>query len=440
MPRFSLLSDWLVWLESLHPKAIDLGLSRVYRVAARLGILLPFQACSHDYSGPVAIPGCQVVTVAGTNGKGSCVKTLEECLLSRGHSVGTYTSPHLHHYCERIHINGSPVAESLVCEAFSAIDDARGDISLTYFEFGTLAALWLFTQDKLPFILLEVGLGGRLDAVNIVDADIAVVTSIAVDHEDWLGSDRDVIAVEKLGITRKNCPVVIAEDDMTRSMQAFMDEHSCVYSIGHEFYASRSESVDNTRSQLKWMSFCDQRPVSSLTLPLPELPLPSVAAALQVLDLLNCLPSEHELVPIFESLTLVGRYQQCFIAGNHIIFDVAHNAAAARGLADRLTLDTQHEGRVLAVFAMMADKDLPAIIGELKDIVDVWYVGELEVSRAAPSSDVAAALIKQEQSLESADCLVDAFDIAAIHAAEHDRIVVFGSFFTVAAIQNYLEM
>jgi len=222
MPRFSLLSDWLAWLETLHPQAIDLGLSRIHQVANKLNLLRAPSFISHEHSAALAVEAGRVFTVAGTNGKGSCVATIEQTLIAQHYKVGSYTSPHLHHYCERIRIDGKPADDSLVCDAFAAIDEARGNISLTYFEFGTLAALWIFVQQQIPYVVLEVGLGGRLDAVNIVDADIAIVTSIAVDHEEWLGSDREVIAVEKLGVTRKDRPTVIAEQDLTKSLLDFI--------------------------------------------------------------------------------------------------------------------------------------------------------------------------------------------------------------------------
>ena len=236
MARFTQLQDWLSWLEQLHPKAIDLGLQRVYSVASNLNLLKPSTSISHEFSGAFNsddINACPtVVTIAGTNGKGSCVSVLEQALVNQKSSskacVGSYTSPHLHHFCERIRIDQQPVSEALVCDAFADIDRARGDISLTYFEFGTLAALWIFARKNIPYILLEVGLGGKLDAVNIVDADIAVVTSIDIDHEDWLGSDRNIISQEKLGVARTGRPLIIAEANMTPALKLAAEKAECL--------------------------------------------------------------------------------------------------------------------------------------------------------------------------------------------------------------------
>ncbi|ODS23980.1 hypothetical protein AB835_06100 [Candidatus Endobugula sertula] len=431
MARFSILSDWLTWLESSHSTAIDLGLDRVYEVACRLQLLQPKTPISLDYSGALSINNTQVITVAGTNGKGSCVATLEQYLMAQYCSVGTYTSPHFHHYCERIQIDGKPVSEKEVCAAFAAVDDACGEISLTYFEFGTLAALWIFVQHQLPFVVLEVGLGGRLDAVNIVDADIAIVTAIAVDHEEWLGNDREQIAIEKLGISRVSKPVVIAETELTQSLQSFCQSHHPVYCIKREFMV-------NLESSSTWF-WCPEKGKLAFELPVPILPLTSVAAALQALYISQRLPDEALIKLILRKLQLTGRYEQYQYQQRQLIFDVAHNPAAAKLLAQRLQQSQSVKGnKTVAVFAVMADKDFGLMLDYLTESIDRWYLGGLDMERAATVDRVSEWLIERQQPVTRLNTLDSAFDMALSETLEHDRIVIFGSFFTVAAIQQYL--
>jgi dihydrofolate synthase/folylpolyglutamate synthase len=441
MPRFSLLSDWLAWLETLHPQAIDLGLSRIYQVANNLNLLHSSTNISHDYSGALAIDGGQLFTVAGTNGKGSCVATIEQVLLAQNCKVGSYTSPHLHHYCERIRVDGKPVEESVVCDAFAAIDHARGDISLTYFEFGTLAALWVFVQQQIPYVILEVGLGGRLDAVNIVDTDIAIVTSIAVDHEEWLGNDREIIALEKLGVARHHRPTIIAEQHLTQSLSDFIQaqeaENNTVSVINQHFLAVPLD--DNL-----WQWQLNTTDETVITLPLPTLPLDSVVAGLQALHVSKLLPESAEprsilLNKTLTALSLTGRYQACAYRNRHIIFDVAHNPAAAKVLSDRLQLDQLLPyGKTLAVFAVMDDKDIPSIVDLFPSQIDEWFMGTLAMNeRAAAVSTLSNILQEANQCTQAFDTIEQAFDEAISQSSEHDRIVVFGSFFTVAAIQSH---
>lgn len=468
MSRFTTLSEWLDWLEQLHPVDIDLGLERVYTVASRLGLLQPtgksLQVVAKDtsrsgantvtqtankqtvnkeskdpsqyrsgrlhYASYKAYPHPTVVTVAGTNGKGSCIQTLEQALLldsgiTSGPKVGAYTSPHLHHYCERIRIDGEPVAEHLVCDAFSAIDKARADSSLTYFEFGTLAALWIFAHAKVPFVLLEVGLGGRLDAVNIVDADIAVITSIAIDHEAWLGNDRNTISQEKLGVSRPATPLIIAEQALTSALEAAC-QYANTHCIDRDFSASRL-------ADQQWLFTIGGQ---QWQLPLPHLPLNSVAAALAVLVQLERLPAKHDLTRLITDLSLAGRYQRIDINGIEVIFDVAHNPAAASALAERLQLQPTM-GNTFALMAVMADKDISHIIEPMVAIVDQWFLGDLSIPRAAESDRVKAMLLEAgvaTDAISLGENINEAFQAALAEAQSHDRIVVFGSFYTVAAV------
>ncbi len=428
MPRFEQLDDWLVWQASLHPNAIDLGLSRVYAVAVRLGLLgAPAVSVRRDgdvFSGPLSAGGVQVISVAGTNGKGSCVAVLEQCLLSQGLSVGSYTTPHLHHYCERIRIDGRPVAEAALCDAFAVIDSAREDISLTAFEFGTLAALWLFVQAQLPYVLLEVGLGGRLDAVNLVDADVAIITSIDLDHQAWLGDDRDTIAKEKLGIARADKPLVLAETDLTASLQAALECYP-VKLFGRDYHTSISADG-------RW---CFHYEDQHYYLPKLNLSAVSVGAALMALRLLELLPTPQCLARLMVGLSLPGRFESHTINNRLFVFDVAHNPAAAHLLSQRLQ-QLPCAGATLAVFTMLSDKDHEAVIDAVQACIERWYIAGLDDNeRALDRRVLRKALVVRKQQVEDFADIKTACAAALTAAGEGDRIVVFGSFLTVAAIQ-----
>lgn len=439
MPEFSTLSDWLSWQEALHPKEIDLGLERVYAVAQSLDLLHPPENADYPYSGRLKITGTQVFTVAGTNGKGSCVATIEQCLLAQGYRVGSYTSPHLHHYCERICIDGQPVSEDQVCQAFAAIDQARGDISLSYFEFGTLAALWLFVQAQMPFVLLEVGLGGRLDAVNIVDADVAVITSIGIDHEDWLGRDREQIALEKLGVTRPSQTVVVTETSPTHSLKEFVFGHTSTTTNGvvRVQLIDQHFTVESTESnEFKWRP-AKQHDLKQL--PLPDLSLTSVIGGLQALFLRDLLPDDDTLLTILSRLQLKGRYQKLTFRGRQLVFDVAHNPAASEKLADSLQYEGHFQGKTYGVFGIMVDKDIAGILQPLSHIVDYWYGGEIpDQPRSAKISQLKRALGDNKQA-DLSKSVITAFNRALTESKEHDRIAIFGSFLTVAAIQQSID-
>lgn len=398
------LNDWLDHLETIHPKSIDLGLARVAEVAKRLHLT------------PSAIP---TITVAGTNGKGSCVATLVALLRQSGARVGAYTSPHLLRFNERIAIDGEPVDDRAIVEAFTAIETARSEISLSYFEFATLAALWLFRRAEVDWQVLEVGLGGRLDAVNIVDANACVVTSIGLDHTDWLGPTRDHIAPEKAGVARAGCPAVVAETDLPSTLLPALE------SLGARVLCRERE----------WrLDGSDLRLPSGRSVFLPEvtgLQLGNVAAAVVVLEAVGIELSDEALTVALSTLSVPGRQTRLRYAERDYWFDVAHNRESVAALTRALMADRPH-GRCHAIFAAMADKPLRDMIREIRDQVDVWHLPAAPgVVRAADPADIATLL-------EGADvhCYPDA--LAAWQAAlessvPDDRIVVFGSFVTVGA-------
>ena len=421
------LEEWLSLLETRHPSEIDLGLERIAKVGQALKLIRP---------------ASQTITVAGTNGKGSAVAILEAILLRKGRRVGAYTSPHLVNYNERVRIDGQPVDDHVLCQAFAEIEAVRGDISLSYFEFGTLAALLIFAQAGLDVALLEVGLGGRLDAVNIVDADVGIITSIALDHESWLGDNREQIALEKAGIARANRPLVCADSDMPTTLLPQLQKLGArPYVLGGAEFCYRSEGEKIT---LHCSDDSGKRHTFS-DLPLPHVPLPSALCAVQALLVLGESIAEQTVQQVFSTTRLPGRLQHLRLHDKNIILDVAHNPAAAQLLAQNLA--SHKTGAIHALFSVMADKDIAGIVSPLCHLVSHWHIAELpEMSRAAKPADV----VNIVQSCESegvdagAECSAYSDVEAAMSGAlkqmqPEDTLLGFGSFFTVAAILATIE-
>ncbi|MGW8309870.1 MAG: bifunctional tetrahydrofolate synthase/dihydrofolate synthase [Thiogranum sp.] len=414
VPRFTSLQDWLTWQESLHPVAIDLGLERVARVADRLVCRTP---------APVT------VTVAGTNGKGSSVALLEAILRRAGHRVAAYTSPHLHRYNERLRFDGEPVGDAALCEAFARVDAARGDDSLTYFEFGTLAALDLMSRRRPDVALLEVGLGGRLDAVNIVDADVALITGIGIDHTDWLGADRDAIAREKAGIMRPGRPVICGDRDPPAALNSEAGRLGAPLALaGHDFAIARDDRGWSWRGRFLRLE----------GLPEPVLPgahqKGNAAAVLAVLEVLQPrLPVPRAAVVAgLREAVLPGRIQ-CIAGAVEQVLDVSHNAQAAAALAQWLET-TPAPGRCHAVVGMMRDKDAASFLQPLLPHVDHWYVTGLQLARAGPSEWLATELAGLAGAAGVTTCARMPDALSAVQGALEagDRVLVCGSFHTVA--------
>jgi dihydrofolate synthase/folylpolyglutamate synthase len=412
--RPATLADWLAYLEKLHPKSIALGLDRVRAVHSRLD----------------AAVTCPVVIVGGTNGKGSTCAMLESILRCAGYATGLYTSPHLLRYNERIRIRGKTASDDAVVAGFNAVEDARGDVPLTYFEFGTLAALWLFARAGLDAVVLEVGLGGRLDAVNLVDASVAVLTSIDLDHTDYLGPTREDIGREKAGIFRAGRPAVCADRDPPRSVIAAAD------AIGARLLLiGRDYSYVDERTQWRWRGPRSER----FGLPVPALrgayQLDNAATVLAVLDLLHgaLAVSAQAIREGLLTVALPGRLQ--VLPGRPtVVLDVAHNPHAARALADALAGMGFHS-RTFAVCAMLADKDAAGVIAAVRDRVDRWFVAGLPGPRGDDGTRVRDALHRdgvRDEAITSFDDVAHAYAAARAAATEADRIVVFGSFLTVA--------
>ncbi len=413
------LSAWLEWLEQNHPREIDLGLERVACVAARMALLNP---------------SAKVVTVAGTNGKGSCVSATAALLASAGFSVGVYTSPHLIHYNERIVVGGKPVADEEICAAFSAIylacqqvsSEYPQPISLTYFEYGTLAALEVFRRHDVQAMVLEVGLGGRLDAVNIIDADIAVITSIALDHTDWLGDNRESIGYEKSGIMRAGKPVVCADFFPPVTLVDHATALAApLYLIGREF------GFDQVNGEC-WRWWSDTLEFNNQ--PLPQLPLPSVAAALQVARLLDLNLSAMNALICVAELRVPGRFQAIAWNGRQVILDVAHNPAATAYLVERLVQGAASNSAVHGIVGMMSDKDRAQSLDNLKGRIHQWYLADLSfIPRAATIEQLHQNLVDLDLTEFFSGSVAECLQAALENSSPGDRILIFGSFHTVAA-------
>jgi dihydrofolate synthase/folylpolyglutamate synthase len=374
-----------------------------------------------------------VLTVGGTNGKGSCVAMLDAILRAAGYRVGAYTSPHLLRYNERVRIDGREVGDAALCEAFAAVEAARDDTPLTYFEHGTLAALWLFAGAGLDAVVLEVGLGGRLDAVNIVDPDVAVVTTVDLDHQDWLGPDRESIGFEKAGIFRGDRPAVYGGDDPPARLLA----HAA--SIGARLrIAGRDFGTVVRPGDWDYLSGGARRRVG---LPVPALrgafQLQNAAAALAALEAVeDRLPvSAAALREGLLGARPAGRFQ-VVPGGVTTVFDVAHNPQAARVLRDNLRQLAAGQGKTFAVFSMLRDKDIAAVVAAVAPEIAGWFYAPLAVARGADRAQLAERLAAAGVAVpcHGADSLAAAWAAARAAAAPGDRVLVFGSFHTVAAL------
>lgn len=405
------LSQWLGYLEALHPTEIDLGLDRLRQVAERLNI--------------TSLPG-KVVTVAGTNGKGSTVALLESVLRAGGYRTGCYTSPHFLHYNERISLNGVPVADELICKAFAAIEKARGDISLTYFEFGTLAAFLVFAEQKPDVTILEVGLGGRLDAVNLIDADLSVVTTIALDHESWLGSDIEQIGREKAGIFRSGKPAIIGSQQIVSSVRETAEALGCssIDQLGYQYRWSEADQGWN------WQQLNAEGEVTLQYLQLPNVNLPTdnAATVLQVIQRLGLDIAGEALYQGLASAQLTGRMQRL----GRFMLDVAHNPHAAEYVAKRLP---KVEGKRVALLGMLDDKDIESVLDIMAPHFDSWYLAQLDGPRATDVKRIESHLCALGcDNMRSFENVSSALDSVLEETCDQDLVFVFGSFFTVAGV------
>ncbi len=409
------LADWLAYLERIHPTVIDMGLERVSAVRDRLGLA----------------PGFPIITVGGTNGKGSVCAMLDAILSSAGYRVGLYTSPHLLRYNERVRVARREVDDVALIRAFECVERARPPDSLTYFEFGTLAAMDIFIRENVDVVVLEVGLGGRLDAVNVFDADCTVVTTVDFDHMDYLGPDRESIGREKSGIFRAGVPAICGDE----APPATLTGHAA--SLGAALVLiGRDYGYSAGRGDWQYWSLQGKR----FALPYPALrgayQLANAATALAALDQIkDRLPVEMGAIRRgLVEVDLPGRFQ--VMPGRPVvILDVGHNPHAARGLAESLRA-LPAGGRLIAVFAMLKDKDIAGVAQPLKDQIDEWLVAALPGLRGADARCIEQALasIGISAPVRRFESPADAYQCAIRSAGQNDKILVFGSFFTVGAV------
>jgi len=415
------LADWLARIEARHPTEIEMGLDRVGAVYARMD-------CGR--------PAAQVVTIAGTNGKGSTVAFVEAIARAAGWRVGAYTSPHLLAYNERVRVDGRDVEDAALVEAFEAVEAARGDTLLTYFETGTLAALWLFARAALDLAVLEVGLGGRLDAVNIVEPDVAVITTVGLDHQDWLGDDLEAIGLEKAGIARAWKPLVLGDTDPPASVL----RHA--YHIGAVAIRGGSDFLYAPTDAGTWtwreVGFEVELPMPALAAPVQ---LRNAAVAVAAIRALDRDVDDAALAAGIAGATVLARLQRFEREGVEIVVDVAHNPQAAQALADWLAA-APAAGRTVAVYAALADKDAAGVVDALAPSIAHWHLagstaagarGQDAAALRARLPDVPAGYATLHADVETA------LAAALAEATPGDRVLVFGAFHTAAAALLVLQ-
>jgi dihydrofolate synthase/folylpolyglutamate synthase len=417
---FDQAGDWLAWLEQQHPNhEIDMGLTRIRYVAKRL-----------LRDAPIAK---QVITVAGTNGKGSSVAFITSILEQAGLTYASLTSPHFVRFNERIQLQGEPVDDAVLCASFERVNQARYDTAgnatvLTYFEFNALLAFDLMQRANLDVAVLEIGLGGRLDAVNLIDADVAIVTTISVDHVDWLGDNVELIGREKAGIFRSNKPAIVGAVDCPASVAQYAREINAL---------CLQNGVDFKVEDHSWSN------ASGLTIALPETNLPpmNMAAVVQAIECLSFDIKAEDIVLGLEKARLKGRFQRLEWQGKQLILDVAHNPQAAQNLATALA-NEGCEGKTIAVLAMLADKDYQQVIAVLSASFNHWMLASSDGVRGLSSAELAEQVANHgvvASNVATHDTPLEAFSQAVAMASEKDRIIVFGSFVTVGAVLALIE-
>lgn len=411
----SSLDDWLCYLESVHPANIEMGLERVERVANQVGLL--------DTSS-------KIILIAGTNGKGTTARCLESLLLAQGYSVGTYASPHLIRYNERVRINGQELDDQFHVDAFDMLEKGRGDTQLTYFEYGTLGALAIFKRHAVDYVLLEVGLGGRFDATNIVNPHACVITTIDLDHKEYLGDTRELVGYDKAGIFRTNTPAIVGDLAIPHTVTDYGNEiNADMVLSGRDFIFTEDSEGFNWQYQ-----------GNDWRLAKPAIPCQNAATALTLLAKLELLPSEQQVRDCLANLTVEGRFQQ--LRQQPLVFtDVAHNPESARYLARKLSVYKDQGFKIHALVAMLADKDKVAAMSAVANVVDQWSLASLDCFRGDKVENLAKALAETTSTAPSThyESVETALDTLLPNVDENTLVIVFGSFITVAAAINYFK-
>ncbi|AXV64753.1 bifunctional tetrahydrofolate synthase/dihydrofolate synthase [Pseudoalteromonas lipolytica] len=411
----SSLDDWLCYLESIHPANIEMGLERVARVANQVDLL----------NSP-----SKIILIAGTNGKGTTARCLESLLLAQGFSVGTYASPHLIRYNERVRINGQELDDQFHVDAFDMLEKGRGDTSLTYFEYGTLGALAIFKRHAVDYVLLEVGLGGRYDATNIVTPHACVITTIDLDHKEYLGDTRELVGYDKAGIFRNNTPAVVGDLNIPHTVTDYGNEiNADMVLSGRDFTFAEDADGFNWQYQGNNWRFAK-----------PAIPCQNAATALTLLSKLALLPREQQVRECLANLTVEGRFQQ--LSDTPRVFtDVAHNPESARYLARKLSVYKDQGFKIHALVAMLADKDKVAAMSAVADVVDEWSLASLDCFRGDTVENLAKALAETPSTAPSTHYpnVEAALDKIVQTVDANTLVIVFGSFITVAAAINYFK-
>jgi dihydrofolate synthase/folylpolyglutamate synthase len=411
----SSLNQWLDYLLAIHPSEIDMGLTRVSAVAERLNV--------------IDLAPAKVITVAGTNGKGTTCAMLSSILRQANLSVGVYSSPHLLHYNERVQINQQDASDASLIEAFCAIEVARGDISLTFFEYATLAGLYLFKAAKLDVIILEVGLGGRLDATNIIDSTATILTSIDLDHQEYLGDTRELVGREKAGVFRSGCLAICGEPDLPLSVTDYAQQiGTTLYRVGYEFHYHKDQNPPTL-----WHFESAQQ--SYIGLAVPRLPLANAASVVALLSYIWPQISQQHINQGLQQAQLAGRLEQVS-EQPLVLVDVAHNPHAARYLAQQLQA---YQGRrIVALCGMLKDKDIKSVLATLAEQIRHWYFVGLDNPRGASAQALRQALPNERCRQHASEFTDIASAWQAIQATVEadDVVIIFGSFYTVAGFKS----
>ena len=418
--QFKNLSEWLDWQQTLHPKNIDFKLERIKSVYKKLKI------------NQIAK---KVIIVAGTNGKGSTVALLESILHEKGYKIGSFTSPHMMEYNERIRINKKEIETNKVLEAFEFINHYRGKTTLTYFEFATLTAFYIFHQLDLDFAILEVGLGGRLDATNIIDSDISIITSIGIDHVEFLGSTVDSIALEKAGVMRPFCHCIFAQKNPPTSLLSYAKNNSTNF-----LYNDNDFSLKISKDSWSW-TYKDNKINNLPLLPLTgDFQYNHAAAALTALHCLdpNIINDANDLSSGLKQTSLLGRHQ--LICKNpEIILDVAHNGDAADQLYKNLSQSKRK--RTIAVIGILDDKDVYSLVRPMKPLIDEWFCGTINNQRGMNADEIKLRIssLIDKKNIHSYQSILDAYNGAISSLRKDDRLIVYGSFYTVSEVLRFIK-
>ena len=420
------LQTWLDYWSHVHVTGIDLGLERVIPVAEALGVVKP---------------NAKVLTVAGTNGKGSTTTTLAAILNAQGLNVGLYQSPHIYRFNERVKLAGQEVDDQTLIDAFVQVDQARRacDLTLSFFEATTLAAFVIFKQKQCDVWVLEVGLGGRLDVVNVIDPDVAVITNIGLDHTDWLGDSIEKIAYEKAGIIRPNIPVIFAgQQDIPQAILNKVEQcQAQLYAVNRDYFYKSSNFSNSDEAGQSW-DFASSG--TTLKLPLGRLALENVSAAVAAILVSGLHVSQQAIARGIETAQLQGRFEVREINGKTVIFDAGHNPHGVEFLLKQLRKFLEYNKQyteVVSIFSMLSDKDINSVVKLLKNTVLQWKIAPLTVPRAASMEQLQAAL--QGETVEQFNCVQAAFQSALADTKNNQLILVCGSFHTLEAVWEYLE-